>query len=203
MHGHTNIKKATMNLSCSIEHATARCCSHTNFGVYVLGVGLLHFARCGSASVLCSFVQIWEIATTRKYLCKWHRFCSFFDEQSPDRQTDIHTRRVLTAIHTINYCKIQTAQRVGGGCAVVSTVCVRSLTIQSHSFSYLYSVLIVSWNSSFKSLANKPVGIFVVRHHMDSANETKSVNTYVWQCINNNMWRRTMLRHIYIFSSWV
>lgn len=41
-------------------------------------------------------------------------------------RTDIHTRRVLTAIHTISYCEIQTAQKVGGGCAVVSTVCDKS-----------------------------------------------------------------------------
>ena len=53
-------------------------------------------------------------------------FVPFFDEQSTDGQTDIHTSRVLTAIQTIGYCKIQTAQRVGGGSAVVATVCDKS-----------------------------------------------------------------------------
>ena len=69
-------------------------------------------------SVLSSFVQIWETATTRKYLCKWHRFCSIFDEQNTDRQTDVHTKHFLTAFHKISYCKIQTARWVNGGCDV-------------------------------------------------------------------------------------
>jgi hypothetical protein len=101
------------------------------FGVYVLGVGLLHFARCGSASVLCYFVKYEKMQQQGSTCVSGTDFVTFLMSRA---RTDIHTRPVLTAIHTISYCKIQTAQRVGDGRAAVSTVCDKSETIQRPSF---------------------------------------------------------------------